>query len=84
MDFFKIQKMVHSNVESRGIWDYDPSYPEVLCMIHSEVAKAYEAYKKRDDDMENFLEELVDVVIIIMSFFETEKINLEKEILNKL
>lgn len=50
-------------------------------MLYGEVGEAYEAYRKKKDDLR---EELVDVVIYLMGIAEILGKNLEKEILRKL
>lgn len=52
---------IHELAKSKGWWDGERNIPEVLCLIHSEVSEALEAYRRRDD--ENMREELADVVI---------------------
>lgn len=53
-----------------------------LCLVHSEVSEALEAL--RIDDMDNFREELADVVIRVMDMSEALGIDLEKEIQKKI
>lgn len=42
-------------------WNQDYKIPAVLALIHSEVSEALEGFRR--DDIDNFREELVDVII---------------------
>ena len=76
-----LQKELHQNALDHGWWEDVRPIPEILCLIHSEVSEALEAY--RDDDMENFAEELADVAIRVLDAAEGYEIDLESEILKK-
>lgn len=52
-----------------------------FCLLYGEVGEAYEAYRKKKDDLG---EELADVAIYLMGIAEILGKNLEKEILKKL
>lgn len=75
------QAAVHENAVNHGWWDEDRKTPELLCLIHSEVSEALEAYRKGDDD--NLGEELADVAIRLMDMCEAFNIDLEAEIMKK-
>ena len=78
----KLQEMIHKNSLEKGWWgDISPDVPTVLCLIHSEVSEALEAYRIRD--VENFKEELADIAIRLLDACEAWEIDLEKEILKK-
>lgn len=52
-----------------------------FCLLYGEVGEAYEAYRKKKDDLG---EELADVAIYLMGIAENLGKDLEKEILKKL
>lgn len=83
----------HSNAIDKGFWDEwelslmdDSLYNNViatrLALIHSEVSEALEAL--RVGDMENFAEELADVVIRVADLAGGLGIDLEGEIKKKM
>lgn len=52
-----------------------------FCLLYGEIGEAYEAYRKKKDDLG---EELADVAIYLMGIAEILGKDLEKEILKKL
>ena len=81
MEFNAIAKIVHQNAIEHGWWNEDRTTPELLCLVHSEVSEALEAYRNHDDDL--MAEELADVVIRVMDMAEQFGIDLEAEVLRK-
>ena len=81
MDLKIIAMDIHKNAVNHGWWETDRPVPETLCLIHSEVSEALEAYRK--GDKENFAEELADIAIRLLDAAEGYGINLEQEILKK-
>jgi len=81
MEITNFQKEVHQNAKTHGWWESDRPVPEVLCLIHSEVSEALEAYRKNDS--EKFAEELADIGIRLFDAAEGYGINLEEEMLKK-
>ena len=81
MDILRLQQEIHENAVKHGWWETEVPVPEVLCLIHSEVSEALEAY--RSHDTENFKEELADIVIRVLDAAEGYGINLQDEILKK-
>jgi NTP pyrophosphatase (non-canonical NTP hydrolase) len=77
----KIAEEIHKNAKAHGWWDCKRSIPELLCLIHSEVSEALEAYRKMDWD--NLAEELADIIIRVFDMAESLDIEIEKEILRK-
>ena len=75
------QRELHENAKAHGWWETDRPIPELLCLIHSEVSEALEAY--RDRDMALFAEELADVVIRLFDLAERFGIDMEAEIERK-
>lgn len=51
-----------------------------FCLLYGEVAEAYEAYRKKKDDLN---EELADVAIYLMGLSEMLGYDLEEEIRKK-
>jgi len=81
-EYFKnLQKDIHSNARAKGFYNDTRSIPELLCLIHSEVSEALEAYRK--DDRKNFKEEMADIVIRVMDACEYLNIDLLLEIVCK-
>jgi len=81
MEFSKIAELVHKNAVEHGWWTTSRPIPELLCLVHSEVSEALEAY--RNGNNENFEEELADVIIRVMDMAAGYNINLEKAVLTK-
>ena len=69
---------VHTNAKKHGWYDTKREVPELLCLIHSEISEALEAY--RVDDQDSLREELADVAIRLLDMCEFLKIDLESEI----
>lgn len=81
MNIKYIAEEIHTNAVKHGWWDREINIPELLCLVHSEVSEALEAYRKSDDD--NFKEELADIVIRVFDLSVGLGIDIEKEIINK-
>jgi len=91
MDFKELQSICYMIVHDRGFHDHDPApefcfevqdlIPRWLMLIVSEAAEAMEAY--RQNDFDNFKEELADIQIRLMDTCEAMGINLEAEVLKK-
>ena len=81
-----VQRRAFVTAASNGFWDdrEDPDnyVPKCLALIHSEVSEALEAH--RVGDMEEFGEELADIIIRIGDLAEAEGINLTEEIQDKM
>ena len=56
--------------------------PRLLCLVHSEVSEALEAYRRKDYD--NFAEELADIMIRVLDISGGLGVNLVEEIRTKL
>lgn len=79
MELSKVQKRVIENKINHGFNITDIC--KEFCLLYGEVGEAYEAYRKKKD---NLGEELADVAIYLMGIAELLNINLESEISKKL
>lgn len=79
MTIKKLAKSIHKVAKEHGWWNGDITIPGRLCLIHSEVSEALEAYRNRQD----LSEELADIVIRVFDLAESEKIDIEKAIMEK-
>lgn len=75
----KIQSEVIDNKIKHGFNTTDIC--KEFCLLYGEVGEAYEAYRKKKDDLG---EELADVAIYLLGISEILNINLESEILKKI
>ena len=78
IDLKKMQKDVYQNKIDKG-WNVTDINKE-FCLTYGEVSEAYEAWRKKKDDVG---EELDDIVIYILGISEILSLNLEGEILKK-
>lgn len=69
------QRDCHDNAVAHGWWDEKRPIPELLCLIHSEVSEALEAY--RNEDILGFREELADIAIRLFDLAEGYSVDLE-------
>lgn len=78
IDLRKLQKDIYQNKMDKGfnITDINKEF----CLTYGEVAEAYEAWKKKKNDLG---EELADVAIYLLGLSEILQIDLEDEILKK-
>ena len=78
IDLGKIQKEIYQNNVDKGFNVTDIN--KEFCLTYGEVSEAYEAWRKKKDDLG---EELADVAIYLLGLSEILKIDLEDEILKK-
>ena len=78
MEFKKIQKEIWQNKINKGFNTTDVN--KEFCLLYGEVAEAYDAWKKKKDDLN---EELADVAIYLMGLSEMLGFDLADEIENK-
>lgn len=78
MNMKEIQKEIWDNKVNKGFNIADVN--KGFCLLHGEVAEAYDAYRKKKDDLG---EELADVAIYLMGLSEMLGFDLEEQILNK-
>lgn len=86
------QKEVHENAKAHGWWENPRTIGELLMLITSEVAEAFEEIRNGHDPNENYYKdgkmegvpsELADIVIRVMDLCEYYGIDLEKAIAEK-
>ena len=78
MDLKKIQKDIWQNKLNKGFNTTDVN--KEFCLLYGEVAEAYDAWKKKKDDLN---EELADVAIYLLSLSEMLGFDLADEIEKK-
>ena len=78
LDLKKIQKEIYQNKLNKGFNVTDVN--KEFCLTYGEVAEAYEACRKKKDDLG---EELADVAIYLLGISEIVGIDLEEEIQRK-
>lgn len=79
MKLKEMQKEVYKNKLEKGFNVTD--VPKEFCLLYGEISEAYEAYRKKKDDLN---EELADIAIYLLGLSEILNIDLEKEIENKM
>ena len=78
MNMKEMQKEIWQNKINKGFNTTDVN--KEFCLLHGEVSEAYEAWKKKKDDLG---EELADIAIYLMGLSEMLGFDLEYEIINK-
>ena len=78
IDLGKIQKEIYQNKVDKGFNVTDIN--KEFCLTYGEVSEAYEAWRKKKDDLG---EELADVAIYLLGLSEILGIDLEDEIQKK-
>ncbi|MDY0095388.1 MAG: nucleotide pyrophosphohydrolase [Candidatus Vecturithrix sp.] len=81
MEINDLARDVHNNAVDHGWWESSRPIPELLCLVHSEVSEALEAY--RNDDLNMFREEVADIIIRCLDMSCALNIDIESEILRK-
>ena len=75
----ELQKDIYKNKIDKGFNVTDIN--KEFCLTYGELAEAYEAWRKKKDDVG---EEIADVVIYLLGLSEILNIDLENEILKKI
>lgn len=78
MDLKKTQKDIWQNKLNKGFNTTDVN--KEFCLLYGEVAEAYDAWKKKKEDLN---EELADIAIYLMGLSEMLGFDLESEIQKK-
>lgn len=81
MTLREIASRIHENAANHGWWDEERTVPELLCLIHSEVSEALEAY--RENDWEHIGEELADIIIRTLDMAEGLGFDIQAELIRK-
>ena len=72
---------IRMNNEKNGfIWNVKSDVPACLCLIHSEVSEALEAYR----DEKPLGEELADILIRTLDLTDRLNVNIDQEVKNKI
>lgn len=79
MDLKKVQKDIYQNKVNHGFNVTDIN--KEFCLLYGEVGEAYDAYRKKKDDLGS---ELADIAIYLLGLSEILGIDLETEIINKM
>lgn len=78
MNLKKVQKEVWENKVNKG---FNTTNVELeFCLLYGEVAEAFDAYRKKKDDLN---EELADIAIYLLGLSEMLGYDLEDEIVKK-
>ena len=78
MELKKIQKEIWQNKLNKGFNTTDVN--KEFCLLYGEVSEAYDAWKKKKDDLN---EELADIAIYLMGLSEMLGFDLDDEIEKK-
>ena len=78
LDLKKLQQEIYQNKVDKGFNVTDIN--KEFCLTYGEVSEAYEAWRKKKDDLG---EELADVAIYLLGLSEILEIDLEEEIQKK-
>ena len=79
MDIKKTQEEIIQNKINHGFNTTDIA--KEFCLLYGEVGEAYEAYRKKKDDLGS---ELADIAIYLLGISEILGFDLEKEIKDKM
>lgn len=78
MEMREMQERIYQNILDKGF--NTTNVEGKFCLLYGEVAEAFDAYKKKKDDL---VLELADVVIYLMRIAEICGIDLEEQVIKK-
>jgi|SRR3972149_1838569 len=92
MTLNELGKAAHDNAKAHGFYDPVPSIPERLCLIHSEISEALEAYRDGEILMyfdssgkpEGLVAELADALIRIVDLAACLNVDLDEVVEKKM
>lgn len=58
-------KSIHELAVSKGWWNKNRSFPELIALFHSEISEALDVYQKEEEWLSKVGEELADEIIRI-------------------
>lgn len=74
----ELAELVHNMAKEKGWWAGERTWPEIACLIHSEISEAVECYRNGELDRhiidgkpEGLVVELADVVIRCLDYLAT-------------
>lgn len=74
----ELAELVHDMAKEKGWWDSPREWPEIACLIHSEISEAVECYRRGEMAMhvvdgkpEGLVVELADVVIRCLDYLQS-------------
>jgi NTP pyrophosphatase (non-canonical NTP hydrolase) len=82
----KLVEICYANAKEKGFWDASQNIAEKIMLVVTELAEGVEAYRhgKVSSSKDSLAEELSDAIIRICDIAGYLKIDLEKEILDKI
>lgn len=96
VDLNDLQERIYANAVEHGFWDARKSFGETIALIHTEISEAFEEYRnghapdevyfnpEHPEKPEGIPVEMADAVIRILDWAESEGVNLQQVILNKM